>query len=285
MKHASLFSGIGGFDLAAQWMGWENVFQVEIDDFCQKVLAKNFPNVTRYGDIKQFDGTKYTGAIDILTGGFPCQPYSTAGQRKGKEDSRHLWPEMLRIIGEIQPSFIVGENVNGLVNWSRGLVFEEVQADLENKGYQVQSYLLPACAKDAPHRRDRVWVIAYTDSIRSSGVEESSNGHEYKAGGTAFCKPHPYRIKWFDSNANGQRLQRGQNGFKPTERQESTYEQPERYNQFSRQNWTYFPSQPSVCRGDDGISDRLDRIKSLGNAIVPQVAFEIFKAIDYLRYK
>src|SRR5690349_5351598 len=101
MRHASLFSGIGGFDLAAQWMGWENVFQVEIDEFCKKVLAKNFPNAKRYGDIKQFDGTEWAGKIDILSGGFPCQPYSAAGKRLGKEDARHLWPEMLRVVGEV----------------------------------------------------------------------------------------------------------------------------------------------------------------------------------------
>jgi len=99
----------GGFDLAAQWMGWKNIFQVEKDEFCNKVLEKNFPHVTRYGDIKEFDGTKYRGAIDILTGGFPCQPYSTAGKRKGKEDERHLWPEMLRVIREVQPAYVVGE--------------------------------------------------------------------------------------------------------------------------------------------------------------------------------
>ena len=103
MKHASLFSGIGGFDLAAQRMEWENIFQVEKDEFCQKVLTKNFPHVKRYGDIKQFDGTPYRGSIDIITGGFPCQPYSSAGKRKGNKDDRHLWPEMLRVVSEIQP--------------------------------------------------------------------------------------------------------------------------------------------------------------------------------------
>jgi len=168
MRHGSLFSGIGGFDLAAEWMGWENVFQVEKDSFCQKVLVKNFPTTKRYGDIKEFDGTQYRGAIDILTGGFPCQPFSTSGKRKGTEDSRYLWPEMLRIIGEIRPTYIVGENVHGLVNWSKGLVLEQVQADLEVQGYEVGSVIIPACGIGAPHGRERVWFIAYRNSEHSA---------------------------------------------------------------------------------------------------------------------
>lgn len=137
MRHASLFSGIGGFDLAAQWMGWENVFQVEINNWAQRILEKNFPQTKRYGDIKEFDGRLYRGAVDIISGGFPCQPYSYSGSKKGDMDERHLWPEMLRIIREIQPHFVVGENVHGLLNWSKGVVFERVQTDLENSGYQV----------------------------------------------------------------------------------------------------------------------------------------------------
>lgn len=239
MKHASLFSGIGGFDLAAQWMGWENVFQVEIDKFCQKVLEKNFPNVKRYGDIKEFDGTKYRGTVDILTGGFPCQPFSDAGKRKGTEDERHLWPEMLRVIGEIQPSYIVGENVPGLVSWSRGLVFEQVQAELENKGYEVQSVILPACAVKAAHRRDRVWIVAYHTR---NAVEESK----------MVC---PTRSV-FEFRESSQRLP-------------SAIWTPDKSTNFAE------------MVGDlHGVSDWMDRIKSLGNAIVPQVAFEIFKAIE-----
>src|ERR1043165_5795152 len=144
MRHASLFSGIGGFDLAAQWMGWENVFQVEKDAFCHKVLEKNFPHTKRYGDIKEFDGTTYRGTIDILTGGFPCQPFSIAGKRLGTDDPRHLWPQMLRVIHEVRPTYVVGENVFGIINWSNGMVFEMVCADLEAKGYEVTSFILPA---------------------------------------------------------------------------------------------------------------------------------------------
>jgi DNA (cytosine-5)-methyltransferase 1 len=160
MTHGSLFSGIGGFDLAAEWMGWENIFHCEWNSFGQKVLKYHFPNAISYEDITKTDFTIHRGRIDLITGGFPCQPYSTAGKRLGKEDERHLWPEMLRAIREIQPRWVVGENVLGLVNWSGGLVFHEVQADLEAEGYEVQPYVLPACAVNAPHRRDRVWFVA-----------------------------------------------------------------------------------------------------------------------------
>lgn len=179
MKHGSLFSGIGGFDLASEWMGWENVFHCEWEDFPRKVLKYYWPKAKSYGDIKQTDFTIHRGTIDILTGGFPCQPYSTAGKRKGKEDDRHLWPEMLRAIQEIAPSYIVGENVGGIVNWSGGLVFDEVQTDLEAEGYEVQPILLPAAAINAPHRRDRIWFVAYSNgSIKRDGQGENTQEEE-----------------------------------------------------------------------------------------------------------
>ena len=167
MTHGSLFSGIGGFDLAAEWMGWENKFHCEWNTFGQKVLHHYWPKAEQFTDITKTDFTKYANRIDILTGGFPCQPYSSAGKRLGKEDERHLWPEMLRAIREIQPRWVVGENVLGLVNWSDGLVFHEVQADLEAEGYEVQPYVLPAVSVNAPHRRDRVWFVAHSKSART----------------------------------------------------------------------------------------------------------------------
>jgi DNA (cytosine-5)-methyltransferase 1 len=163
MTHGSLFSGIGGFDLAAEWMGWENKFHCEWNPFGQKVLHHYWPQAEQFTDITKTDFTKYANRIDILTGGFPCQPYSSAGKRLGKEDERHLWPEMLRAIREIQPRWVVGENVLGLVNWNGGLVFNEVQTDLEAEGYEVQPYVLPAVSLNAPHRRDRVWFVAYSN--------------------------------------------------------------------------------------------------------------------------
>jgi DNA (cytosine-5)-methyltransferase 1 len=175
MRHGSLFSGIGGFDLASEWMGWENVFHCEWNEFGQKVLKYYWPKSITYNDITKTDFSIHRGTIDILTGGFPCQPYSSAGKRLGKEDSRHLWPEMLRTIREIQPTWVVGENVRGLTNWNGGLVFDEVQAELEAQGYEVTPFLLPACAVNAPHRRDRIWFVAYSTSNDAKRIREFNN--------------------------------------------------------------------------------------------------------------
>lgn len=185
MRHGSLFSGIGGFDLAAEWMGWDNVFHCEWNPFGQKVLKHYWPNSDSLNDITKTDFTKYANKIDILTGGFPCQPYSSAGKRLGKEDERHLWPEMLRAIREIKPKYVVGENVFGLLSWNGGVVFDEVHADLEAQGYEVQAVVIPAAAVNAPHGRDRVWFVA-KNAMRSgcahgehgqgkSGIREQRN--------------------------------------------------------------------------------------------------------------
>lgn len=161
MIHASLFSGIGGFDLAAEWAGWDNAFNCEIDTLCRKVLKYHFPNAAQYEDIKTTDFTVWRGKIDVLTGGFPCQPFSTAGKREGTADNRYLWPEMLRAIREIRPKWVVGENVLGIISWNGGMVFEQVHADLEAEGFEVQSFVLPACGVGAPHQRYRTWIVAY----------------------------------------------------------------------------------------------------------------------------
>jgi DNA (cytosine-5)-methyltransferase 1 len=154
--------------LAAQWMGWKNVAYCEIDEFCNKVTRYHFPNAKEHNDIRSTDFTIYRGQIDIVTGGFPCQPFSQAGKRKGTADERHLWPEMLRAIREVQPRYVVGENVSGITNWDGGVVFEQVCVDLEAEGYEVQPVILPACAVNAPHRRDRVWFVAHRTNIRHS---------------------------------------------------------------------------------------------------------------------
>lgn len=292
MRHGSLFSGIGGFDLAAEWMGWENVFQVEKDGFCQKVLAKNFPNTARYGDIKEFDGTKYAGRVDVLSGGFPCQPFSSAGKRKGTDDDRYLWPEMLRVIREVQPAYIVGENVYGLVNWSGGLVFEQVCSDLENEGYQVQPVILPACAVDAPHRRDRVWFVAYSESNNDRGLLSTPSASpmaDILPGTSSGIRLDMERDKLgkagrekstndlespnaYASNTASIRWLQG------VDRDESKEFNPNR----KRGAWQNFPTQPPLRDGNDGIPAGLVRsaIHAGGNAVVPQVVYEIFKAIN-----
>lgn len=326
MTHGSLFSGIGGFDLAAQLMGWENVFHCEWNEFGQKVLHHYWPKAIQYNDITKTDFTIHRGKIDILTGGFPCQPYSSAGKRKGKEDERHLFPQMLRAIREIQPRWVVGENVLGLVNWSGGLVFHEVQADLEAQGYEVWPYVLPAVSVNAPHRRDRVWFVAYA-KLYANGLptergmdlggellerpkrEEKTNGLNNISKNE---RPTP------NPNSNGFNQRNGNDEKQPGEGGEYALGNADTGNEYGDVadtngirlrgesngfgksrftneageigNWQNFPTQSPICTRNDGISSHLDgitfskwrneSIKAAGNAIVPQVVLQIFKAIQ-----
>jgi DNA (cytosine-5)-methyltransferase 1 len=343
MKHGSLFSGIGGFDLAAEWMGWENVFHCEWNEFGQRVLNHYWPKAISYEDITKTDFTIHRGSIGILSGGFPCQPYSMAGKRKGKEDERHLWPEMLRAIREIQPRWVVGENVFGLVNWSGGLVFHEVQADLEAEGYEVFPYVLPAVSVNAPHRRDRVWFVAKNTKcngfvfgksnqeraeIREFGntCTGSSVGVYLSEGVTPHPNGNPTRTPGEGTSTTGNRskinVQQGERGSKtelnirpssvPRDvtnpngneygnvadtngRRQPCKEHGKTESEWFAENglpgnWENFPTQSPICSRNDGLSSRLDNItfskwrnesiKAAGNAVVPQVVFQIFKAIQ-----
>ena len=166
-RHLDLFSGIGGFALAAQWVGGiETIGFCEIDPWAQKVLNKNFPGVPMHDDVKTLKPTKENyGRIDLITGGYPCQPFSVAGQQRGAEDDRHLWPEVFRIIKAARPRMVLCENVAGHINMG----LDEVLSDLESEGYAAQPIIIPACAVGAGHRRDRVWIIAYTKREGSQG--------------------------------------------------------------------------------------------------------------------
>lgn len=163
MKHISLFSGQGGNDLAAEWMGWDNIAHCEKNEFCLRILKYYWPNATTHKDIKTTDFTVYQGHADIVTCGFPCQAFSTAGKQLGTEDERYLWPEGFRAIREIKPPFVVVENVTGLISWGNGVVFEQVQSDLESEGFEVIPFVLPAAGIEAPHGRHRIWFIAYSN--------------------------------------------------------------------------------------------------------------------------
>ncbi|NHM07995.1 DNA (cytosine-5-)-methyltransferase [Flavobacterium sp. CYK-4] len=320
--HGSLFSGIGGFDLAAEWAGWQNAFHCEWNEFGQKILKHYWTKAISYGDITKTDFTIHRGTIDVLTGGFPCQPYSLAGKRKGKEDERHLWPEMLRAIREISPTYIVGENVYGLVNWNGGLVFHEVQTDLENEGYEVQPVILPACAVGAPHRRERIWFVAYSNK-RTAGPSRTSertfgqrsynndepkewreqteqhNGYGNVYGvntdtglfGQAKRQKQPMGIEQLceKRNVTNTGCSERENGLHGKEQGRETTEFGDSYTKFGA--WTKFPiTEPTICGGNDGFSNELDgitfpkwrneSIKAYGNAIVPQVAYQIFNAIN-----
>jgi DNA (cytosine-5)-methyltransferase 1 len=315
MTHGSLFSGIGGFELAARWCGFTNVFSCELEPFNRRVLHHHFPESDLHNDIKEMDATQYHGRVDIISGGFPCQPYSVAGKRLGKEDERHLWPEMLRIIREVAPAYVVGENVRGLVNWSDGMVFEEVCVDLEAAGYDVQPFILPAAGVGAPHRRDRVWFVAYSNNqrtgagfgqVQSADGEvpqwdddaESCNSGNWNAANTNCGRLEGAKKSGRDSidvkresgignvaDASRKRLSPSMADGKLGGRQRL-----EQCNK--RPTWDAFPTFTPICGGDDGLPAKLDgitfpkwradSIKAYGNAIVPQVAYQIFDTIKQM---
>lgn len=304
MLHLDLFSGIGGFALAADWVwpGIEHIF-CDNDKFCQQVLSKHWPNSKIYGDIrtlttnaesgKSREQTKQEGwkntsrgsiKVDLLTGGFPCQPFSQAGQRKGTADDRYLWPEMFRVIREFSPLWVIAENVGGLVTWNEGLVLEQVCTDLESEDYEVQPFIIPAVSVNAPHRRDRVWIVANKLNKRLEGCFQKTKRYSGQCDRKRSNKEQNSDVK----NPN---IQRG------SRRSESTGQVLERQSSEIKdaipsweENW--FEVAAELCRVDDGLSAELDyagwskarhrieRLKSLGNAIVPQVAYQIMKAID-----
>jgi DNA (cytosine-5)-methyltransferase 1 len=312
MKHIGLFAGIGGFEIAAAQMGWETVAWCEWNPFCQHVLKYYFPEADGHGDITKTDFTKYADQIDILTGGFPCQPYSNAGKRMGKDDIRHLWPQMLRAITEIRPRWIIGENVSGIVSWNEGLVFEEVCAELEAKGYEVQPCVLPAVSVGAPHRRDRVWFVARRIKqhgefgIPNNNANTKNNGLERFGRLTETISSCGKRwAEWYNArivendNLNTDSLAKiGRLMQRIANRQ--------RFGSVGRDEdfWANWPTEPPICSGNDGLSPELARItvsakggrrtltakqaisrhrqesiKGYGNAIVPQVAIQLYKAI------
>ena len=368
----SLFTGIGGFDLANEWMGWQNVFQCENDIPARKVLMKNFGSIPEgtipfaytgikhrpvlYSDIKNFNGKQWYGKVDIISGGFPCQPFSVAGKRKGKADDRWLWHEMRRVISEARPPWVVAENVTGIIKMD----LDEVLSDLENIGYSTEAIIIPAAGVNAPHKRDRVWIIAYSHAEAQSrraehdsegfGIFTDTAGIGHEGQGEVYGQMHSEQDRqeqagtvesssaWNASNpsfiagdergvgrteaARNQSLQIGGSGSDNISthsheigslsqgrigelggqrpgiedsqanashsgyRTKNLKVQP-RWDAFTgevartyRNDFENFPTQPPVCRRDDGLSNRIHRLRQLGNAIVPQVAYEIFKCID-----
>lgn len=367
MRHGSLFTGIGGFDLAATWMGWENVFMCEMDSFCNKILKAYWPQTDKYEDIRAFKAVKYRGLVDIISGGFPCQPFSQAGKRKGKEDDRYLWPEARRIITEVRPKWIVLENVAGLFSILEPTGFSEMEVkavelfcqdetypanetivrlqrriigtivqEISSAGYVLPQLAdgtpillcVPACAVNAPHRRDRVWFVAHSkyDADRPSedrcewaaSYGETTTGRETSAEINKGCFDRECdhegdysRCKECDRKPGAASCNE-QEGTKPGrdysnedhrittdtccqglegatgEGESDAARRPSWYNQIP--GWDEWPAQSPVLGGNDGIPGQLDgisisqwrteSIKAFGNAIVPQVALEIFKVID-----
>lgn len=316
MNHGSLFSGIGGFDLAAEWMGWENKFHCDINPFSRKLCSFYWPEAVSYDNIKTTDFRIWRGKIDVLSGGFPCQPFSTAGKRMGKEDDRHLWPEMLRAIREIKPRYVVGENVRGIASWSDGLVFEEVFSDLEGEGYEVQAFLLPAVGINAPHKRDRFYFVAKDTSsngciqreFRQDGFDgDASHSNSWGLEGSVEIGRNSKYAEWegkFGGSSDSEQLRlehgsqtrnvlgsisetQGQERKSPDESKTNDNVHPQQGG--PSEAWDCFPTKSPLCSGDDGLPHELDgltfpkwrkeSIMGYGNAIVPQIAYRIFATI------
>ncbi len=245
LTHVDLFAGIGGFSLAARWSGFRTVLAVEKDPYCQSVYKKHFPGVPLHSDIRNLTSesiTNYTAGspIDIISGGFPCQPYSVAGKRKGKEDHRDLWPEMLRVIGLVNPRWILAENVPGLLDIDSGLVFESMCANMELLGYAIQPLFIPAAGAGAPHVRKRIILVGHADGQREDGHRE----------------------------------ERPKDLFAPDEGRVDTGKTGKQYD-----GGSWWDIEPGMDRMAYGVPRRLDRLRALGNSVVPRVAYGVFQAI------
>ena len=377
LRHIGLFEGMGGFSLAAQWAGWETIAWCEINPFGQQVLRYWFPEAKEHNDVTKTDFSIYEGRCNVLTGGFPCQGFSLAGRRMGTEDARYLWPEMLRGIDEAQPTWVVAENVTGLLSMedrtgARHQVFAKVVSrkitryckvdhyeavytrqakmligsiceDLEERGYEVQSLAIPAAGVGAPHKRERVWIVAYRSDAGFKGLQRQRSNRIHRFESTAHTQktdsqhamlarsgqhgttgmgcvkdaayfPQKRQQSSLPGNKEfqsqkGSRLSSGNgdkqlsNCVKDATHADSQRHARQKYGETksrqsaeanSGQRWQAFPTQSPVCSRDDGFPGQLvgltfskwrnESIEALGNAIVPQVAYQIFQGINEVDY-
>ena len=302
LRHLDLFSGIGGFALAARWTGRiETAAFCEIDPFCRQILRKHWPDTPIFHDIhhltKDALAQSGVGTIDLVTGGFPCQPFSVAGKRRGQADDRHLWPQMRRIVAEVRPRWVLGENVANFANMG----LDECLADLEAEGYEAWALVLPACAVGAPHRRERVWIVAHADDSDARGPEErqahgprlpepAHGGHAVAdADGPQRRQDAPGRHR-ADRQGAGREEEAGGPAAPGSAGRAGAVADADRVPPGEGQDRAaagraepagggWWASEPGVGRVADGVSHRVDRLRALGNAIVPQVAYAILSAI------
>lgn len=286
MRVLDLFSGIGGFSLGLERAGMQTVAFCEIEEFCRKVLKKHWPDVPIFEDVRKLRGDDL-GTIDLICGGYPCQPFSLAGERRGQDDDRHLWPEMFRLLQETNARWLIGENVNGHI--SMGL--DQVLSDLESENYEAQPIVIPACAIDAPHQRDRVWIIAHargeqyesdchakqwqrTKELLEAFVADSHREWELQQEG----HEQEQRRRIGNSgetlaNANAARLQERE-VFAGGESEARSTQPGQTFKRNRR-----WPTEPDVGRVANGVPRRVDRLRALGNAVVPQIPEMIGRAI------
>jgi DNA (cytosine-5)-methyltransferase 1 len=299
LKVLDLFSGIGGFSLGLESTGhFETIAFVEKDEFCQKVLKKNFKNIPIEGDIRNVKGEKYKA--DVVTGGFPCQPFSVAGKRKGTDDDRYLWDETIRVVRECKPKYFIGENVEGLINIQQGMVLRQVQTDLEKEGFEVQCLIIPASGIGAWHQRKRVWIIGCNVSNSDSrmrrrwGTIGESGANEIWGFYSSEKKQSSNDIR--SKTIGCDDILREENVTNTTSKtmhkesgihfqSESCKREINNNNTNSTtENKTWWQTQSELCGVPNGVSykldkDRANRVKALGNSIVPQIARELGKAI------
>jgi DNA (cytosine-5)-methyltransferase 1 len=286
LRHLDLFSGIGGFALGLESTGgFETVGFCDNEPFAQKVLKKHWPDVPCYEDVRDV-GVDTVGLdrIDIITGGFPCQSISVAGLQKATEDNRWLWPEMFRIIKEIRPTYVIGENVRNLISIREGVVFEQVCTDLEGEGYETKTYVLPASAVNAPHQRYRCWIVAYAKCVgfkqrakKSKKFEREKTSDNINNGNKRQYVRESSNDVAYTRCEHGEQRNAAEMDKKQTKRSSRTvHNKSGSERQYETHNWSV---EPSVGRVAHGIPNRVDRLKGLGNAVVPQIPAVLGRAI------
>jgi DNA (cytosine-5)-methyltransferase 1 len=297
LNHVSLFTGIGGIDLAAERAGFETVLQVERDPYALQVLEKHWPDVPRITDVRKVNSESVRGSITVVSGGFPCQPFSAAGKRRGVEDDRYLWPELLRIVEEIRPAWVVGENVSGLLSIDGGLEIERMLASLEARDYEIVGVLhYPAAGVGAPHKRDRVFIVAHShlDRQQKRGLS-IRQGEQRKAEAISSWNSETIADPEVGAERAGLRqgdqgkIGRGRSGDDsskdaPDSHEFNGHEYGLRAGEVSQLKAAgilagYWHVEPGVDRVANGVPNGLDRLRTLGNAVVPAQAYPIFEAI------